>query len=71
MTIGERIKAARKKAGMTQKEVSEKLGISYQAYAQWELGTRNPKMINIEKIAKAIGCSPLYLYGLSDKEELP
>ena len=27
MTVGERIKAARKKAGMTQKELADKLGI--------------------------------------------
>jgi len=34
MTTGQRIKAMRKKAGLIQKELGDKLGLSFQAVAQ-------------------------------------
>lgn len=55
MTTGQRIKAARKQAGMTQKALGEVLGISYQTVAQWENDLRNPKQETLLKIAKALG----------------
>ena len=55
-TIAQRILAARKKTGKTQKEIAAQLGITYQAYAQYERGTRNPKYSTIEKLAKALNC---------------
>jgi len=55
MTTGERIKSARKQAGMTQKALGEELGISYQTVAQWENDLRNPKQETLLKIAKALG----------------
>lgn len=54
MTIGERIRAARKKAGLTQNELAEKLGISQTGIGQWELGLRNPKIESIKKIASVL-----------------
>lgn len=54
MTIGEKIKQARKKAGYTQKELGEKLGISQVRVAQYENGIRNPKIETIKKIAEAL-----------------
>ena len=55
MTVGNRIKNARKTANMTQKELAEKLGISYVNISQYENGSRNPKLDQIEKIAAALG----------------
>lgn len=54
MTIGERIKEARKRAGMTQKELAEKLGIPYQGIGQWENNLRKPKLETLRKIAAAL-----------------
>lgn len=54
MTTGQRIKEARKKAGLTQKQLAEKLGIAYQTLAQWENDLRNPKYETIERIANAL-----------------
>lgn len=34
---------ARLDAGLTQKEVAEKLGVAQAQYARWENGGRNPK----------------------------
>lgn len=58
MNTGDRIKAARKKAGLTQAQLGEKLGISYQTIAQWENNLRNPKMDTILRIEQALGCQP-------------
>ena len=55
MTTGERIKEARIKCGLTQKELGERLGLSYQAVAQWENNLRNPKQETLLKIADALG----------------
>lgn len=55
MTTGQRIKAMRKNAGMTQAELAEMLGIPYQSISQWERDTRNPKYESLVKIADAIG----------------
>lgn len=54
MTTGQRIKAARKASGMTQKELGDKLGLSFQSIAQWENDLRNPKMETLERIADAL-----------------
>ena len=50
MTTGQRIKEARKKAGLTQKELGEKLGVAYQTLAQWENDLRNPKYETLQRI---------------------
>lgn len=55
MTTGQLIKAARRKAGMTQKELGAKLGVAYQTLAQWENDLRNPKLDTLQRIASALG----------------
>lgn len=59
MTTGERIRIARKNAGLTQKQLGEKLNLSYQTIAQWENGLRNPKYETIIRIAEALNLSTL------------
>lgn len=66
MTTGERIKAARKKAGLTQAQLAEKLGVPFQSISQWERDTRKPKMETLAKIAEALGTSVSELYDVSD-----
>ena len=68
MTTGERIRQARKSAGMTQAELAHKLGISAAGIAQWENDLRNPKIETLRKLADALGvtvtqtrCSVLFL----------
>ena len=68
MTTGQRIKKFRKRAGMTQKELGEKLGLSFQSVAQWENNLRNPKEETLQKIANALEISIYELKGLSDAE---
>lgn len=54
MSVGDRIRAARKKAGMTQAELASKLGLPWQSISQWERDARNPKIEALEKIAMAL-----------------
>lgn len=54
MTTGEKIKAARKHSGLTQKELGEKLGISQSAIGQFENESSNPSLKTIRKIATAL-----------------
>lgn len=69
MTTGDLIKEARKKAGLTQKQLGERLGLSFQAVAQWENNLRNPKQETINKIADALGIDPIFLLPESEREK--
>lgn len=53
--IGKRIEKERKRLGLTQNDVAQKMGISYQSIAQWENGLRNPKPDTLKRIAEAMG----------------
>lgn len=64
--LNENIKKARKKSGLTQKEVSEKLGVSQAQYARWESGGRNPKDETVEKLADIFNVSFDSLQGRND-----
>lgn len=57
MTLAEKMKQLREKKGLKQKEVAALMGISQQAYGQYESGTREPKMDTLNRIAKALGVS--------------
>lgn len=54
----EKLKARRKELKLTQKEIAEQLGISFQAYSAWERGVKEPsqekvaQLENILKVAK-------------------
>ena len=54
MTTGEKIRHYREEAGMTQKELADKLGFVYQRIWQYENGTRNAKLSLLIKIAEAL-----------------
>lgn len=71
MTTGQLIRAARKRAKMTQTELAEKLGISYVGVSQWENGIRNPKHETMQKIADALGISLSELVGMNPAVDIP
>lgn len=54
MTTGERIRKFRTEKKLSQSTLGSKLGISQQQIAQYELGTRTPKIDTLAKIANAL-----------------
>lgn len=55
MTTGEKIKKARKAAGLTQKQLADSLGVSESFVSQYESGKREPKYQTLVKLAAALG----------------
>lgn len=55
MTTGERIRQARKSAGMTQAELARRLDVTPQTVSQYERGLINPKIETLRKFADALG----------------
>lgn len=56
MNVGKNIEDRRKKAGLTQGELAEKVGISGAMVCQIERGTKNPSLQVAALMAKAFGC---------------
>lgn len=65
-TIGDRIKQLRDEAGLSQMQLSEKIGLSQSAIARYELNKTEPKASDIIKLSEFFGVSADYLLGISD-----
>lgn len=50
----EKLKERRKDLKMTQKEIADQLGISYQAYSAWERGVKVPSQEKISQLEKIL-----------------
>ena len=66
MGIGENIKKKRKEAGLTQHELSARLGVSPAMISQYESGARNPKRETLIKIANALDVTEQELLDFPD-----
>ena len=64
--MAEKIKRCRKKNGLTQTELAEKIGISPMTIRRWEWGERNPDIALMPKLADALNTSIEYLMGLHE-----
>ena len=53
--IGSRIKDLRRKKAITQFELADALGVSYQAVSNWERGTTPPDLENLIRLAEYFG----------------
>ena len=51
MTFAEKLKSIRKKAGLSQEQLAEKLGVSRQAATKWETETGSAEHENMKAIA--------------------
>lgn len=61
MTLGEKIQDLRKKSGMSQDTLAEKLEVSRQAVSKWERDEAVPEADKIVRLAKLFGVSTDYL----------
>lgn len=72
MGIGNTIKLKRVEANLTQKELAEKLHISFQAVSKWENNEAEPSFDTIKEMAKLFNCSIDELFGVEkEKKEEP
>lgn len=51
------LKALRVNAGLSQKEVAKKLGISNNTLIKWERYLSYPRVLQLDKMCKLYGCS--------------
>lgn len=66
MTLGEKIKEARKHAGLSQEQLSEKLSVSRSAVAKWETDNGLPDIENLKALANLLDISVDYLLDSSE-----
>lgn len=61
MTLGEKLKVLLKENGMTQEDLSERLGVSRQAVGKWVNDRGMPEVDKLVQISNLFGCSVDYL----------
>lgn len=71
MDIGQRIKKARKKAGLTQRELAEGANVATVSIQQYERGARQPRIEQLQAISAALGVQVVDLLGPYDGPPLP
>ena len=69
MILADKIIDLRKKAGMSQEELAEKLGVSRQSISKWEGAQSTPDLNRILQLSEIFNVSTDYL--LKDTVELP
>lgn len=50
----EKLKARRKELKMTQKDIADQLGVSYQAYSAWERGVKQPSREKVQQLEQIL-----------------
>lgn len=50
----DKLKARRKELKMTQKDIADQLGISYQAYSAWERGVKEPSKEKVKRLEQIL-----------------
>ena len=61
MTFGEKLKQARKEAGLSQEQFAEKMSVSRSAVAKWEVDKGMPDVNNLKIMAQLLDVSVDYL----------
>ena len=71
MTIGKSIRHHRKRLGLTQLELAERVGVSVQAISKWETSTGLPDIAMAAPLARAMGTTTdeLLQFGQRRKEQ--
>ena len=67
MTFGEKLKEARKQAGLSQEQFAEKISVSRSAVAKWESDKGMPDVGNLKAMAQLLDISVDYLLAEDEK----
>lgn len=60
--FGQRVREIRKARGWSQEELAHRAGLHYTYVGGIERGERNPALVNIGRIARALGVAPGELF---------
>ena len=71
MTLSGKILYCRKRAGLSQEALAEKLGVSRQAVSKWETGEAVPELSKLVLLAAAFGVTTDWLLSESESEPEP
>ena len=71
MNLSEKILYCRKKAGLSQEALAEKLGVSRQAVSKWETGEAVPELSKLVLLAKTFDVTTDWLLSESEPETPP
>lgn len=63
------IKILRKMRGITQEELSERIGVHENTIRLWEKGIREPRSSDIAKLCEVLGCTESELLNDSDTQK--
>ena len=64
--FSDRLKLARKRRGITQKEIAEKIGVSTSSYKHYENAENLPSLLTLKALADVLDVSTDYLLGRLD-----
>lgn len=65
-TLADRLREAREQAGLSQKELADRLEVPPEVYAAWEDGTQSPDTETVRRVASVLHVTGNYLlFGLS------
>ncbi|OUP23980.1 MULTISPECIES: S24 family peptidase [Eubacteriales] len=67
----QRLKQLRKELGLSQKSLSEHLGVTQQAVGKWETGRSSPDPATLARLAELLETSADYLLGISEQPAEP
>lgn len=56
-SFGENLKWLRKKVGITQKQLAERIGVNYRSVLRWEANQNEPSITMLVKISEVLHCS--------------
>lgn len=71
MSVSENIKKIRERFDLTQQELAEIAGVSNKAVSTWEVGTKEPRMGAVERIANALNLKKSNIIDDGGMDKLP
>ncbi len=69
LNIGENLRRLRRAADMTQEQLADKLGVSYQSVSRWENGTTYPDMEFLPVLSSIFGVTVDELIGMEESKK--
>ncbi len=62
LSFGKKIRKLRLESNLTQRQLAEKLNVSFQTISKWEKDINEPDIANIVKLVHILKCSYEYLF---------